>query len=217
MSPSASELELTRSISHLTAAKSETVTQFLEELASKVLKLPGVKAFEIKPTTALSALADGPFLWTLGPSRIKPAGTVSAPIEEGNWGELQIRFDLAHFAVESPVRFARFAAQQIALVAMANELSKGLVGTIVQVTPTAIQFTDHGSEISVSAGQVALDVNKHLTHDPTCGAMQWFHPFATVDGAEMGVASRHLFTGSALGTKWSDPNKRSAFFGTFSY
>ena len=44
------------------------------------------------------------------------------------------------------------AAQQIALVAMANELSKGLVGTIVQVTPTAIQFTDHGSEIDVSAG-----------------------------------------------------------------
>ena len=109
------------------------------------------------------------------------------------------------------------AAQQIALVAMANELSKGLVGTIVQVTPTAIQFTDHGSEINVSADQVSLDVNKHLTHDPTCGAMQWFHPFSTLDGAEMGVADQHRFTGSALGTKWSDPNKRSAFFGTFSY
>ena len=27
------------------------------------------------------------------------------------------------------------------------------------------------------AASVALDVNKHLTHDPTCGAMQWFHPF----------------------------------------
>ena len=109
------------------------------------------------------------------------------------------------------------AAQQIALVAMANELSKGLVGTIVQVTPTAIQFTDHGSEINVSADQVSLDVNKHLTHDPTCGAMQWFHPFSTLDGAEMGVADQNRFTGSALGTKWSDPNKRSAFFGTFSY
>jgi hypothetical protein len=108
------------------------------------------------------------------------------------------------------------AAQQIALVAMANELSKGLVGTIVQVTPTAIQFTDHGSEINVSADQISLDVNKHLTHDPTCGAMQWFHPFSTVDGAEMGVANQNRFTGSALGTKWSDPNKRSAFFGTFS-
>src|SRR5438552_16830558 len=98
------------------------------------------------------------------------------------------------------------AAQRLALVAMANELSNGLVGTIVQVTPAPIQFVDHGSEIEVSAGQVALDVNKHLTHDPTCGAMQWFHPLAQVAGAEIGVANQHLFTGSALGTKWSDPN-----------
>jgi hypothetical protein len=109
------------------------------------------------------------------------------------------------------------AAQQIALVAMANELSKGLVGTIVQVTSAPIQFADHGSEIQVSAGQVSLDVNKHITHDPTCGAMQWFHPLASIDDAAIGVASQHVFTGSALGTKWSDPNKRSAFFGTFSY
>jgi hypothetical protein len=108
-------------------------------------------------------------------------------------------------------------AQQLALVAMANELSKGLVGTIVQVTAAPISFADLGSEIQVSAGQVALDVNKHMTHDPTCGAMQWFHPLASIDDAAIGVAAKHLFTGSALGTKWSDPNKRSAFFGTFSY
>ena len=43
------------------------------------------------------------------------------------------------------------AAQQIALVAMASELSRGLVGTIVQVTPAPIEFADHGSEVSVSA------------------------------------------------------------------
>ena len=109
------------------------------------------------------------------------------------------------------------AAQQIALVAMASELSKGLVGTIVQVTPTPIQFADHGGEISVSAAQVSLAVSKHLTHEPTCGAMQWFHPFSSVDEAAMGVTAQHIFTGAALGTKWSDPNKRSAFFGTFSY
>src|SRR5712671_1367561 len=103
------------------------------------------------------------------------------------------------------------SAQQIALVAMASELSKGLVGTIVQVTPTPIQFTDHGSEIQVSAGSgLALDVNKHITHDPTCGAMLWFHPLASVDDPTVGVAAQHLFTGSSLGTKWSDPNKRSA-------
>lgn len=109
------------------------------------------------------------------------------------------------------------AAQQLALVAMANELSNGLVGTIVQVTPAPIAFTDHGSEIQVTAGPALLDVNKHMTHDPTCGAMQWFHPLATVDAATIGVAAEHVFTGSALGTKWSDPNKRSAFFGRFAY
>jgi hypothetical protein len=109
------------------------------------------------------------------------------------------------------------AAQQIALVAMASELSKGLVGTIVQVTPAPIEFADHGGEISVAAPNLTLAVSKHLTHDPTCGAMQWFHPFSSMDDSEMGVTNQHLFTGSALGTKWSDPNKRSAFFGTFSY
>jgi hypothetical protein len=108
-------------------------------------------------------------------------------------------------------------AQQLALVAMANELSHGIVGTIVSVTPSPISFADHGSEIQVSAGQITLDVNKHLTHEPTCGAMQWFHPFAQIDEASMGVAAQHAFLGAALGTKWSDPNKRSAFFGTFSY
>jgi len=108
-------------------------------------------------------------------------------------------------------------AQQLALVAMANELSKGLVGTIVQVTPAPIEFADHGGEIQVSTAQVALDVSKHLVHDPSCGAMQWFHPFASVDDAAIGMTAAHAFTGSALGTKWSDPNKRSAFFGTFTY
>ncbi|HEV8345487.1 MAG TPA: DUF1326 domain-containing protein [Vicinamibacterales bacterium] len=108
-------------------------------------------------------------------------------------------------------------AQQIALVAMANELSNGLVGTIVNVTPAPIQFADRGGEIQVSAPQVSLDVSKHMIHDPSCGAMQWFHPLAAVDQADMGLAAEHSFTGSGLGTKWSDPNRRSAFFGTFSY
>jgi hypothetical protein len=108
-------------------------------------------------------------------------------------------------------------AQQLALVAMVNELSSGLVGTIVQVTPAPIQFADHGGEIAVSAPNVTLDVSKHMSHDPTCGAMQWFHPLASVSQADMGLAAEHTFTGAGLGTKWSDPNRRSAFFGTFSY
>jgi hypothetical protein len=107
--------------------------------------------------------------------------------------------------------------QQMALVAMANDLSKGLLGNIVQVTPTPIAFTDHGGEVTVSASQLSLDVSKHVPHDPSCGAMQWFHPLSTLPDAEMGLTATHVFTGSALGAKWSDPNKRSAFFGSFSY
>ena len=84
-------------------------------------------------------------------------------------------------------------AQRIALVAMANELTKGIVGTIVQVTPAPIQFADARPDDSRGRRQnVALDVNKHMTHDPTCGAMQWFHPLASIDEATMGVADAAL-------------------------
>ena len=106
-------------------------------------------------------------------------------------------------------------AQRIALVALAHDLTKS-IGTIVSVTPAPIQFADAGREIHVTTSNVALDVNKEMTHDPTCGAQLWFHPLATVDQADMAVANENSFSGSMLGTKWSDPNKRSAFFGTFS-
>lgn len=108
-------------------------------------------------------------------------------------------------------------AQRIALVALASQLSNGLVSNVVSVTAAPIRFSDRGQEITVNGGPVVLDVNKVMTHDPSCGAMQWFHPFSTLDHATMGVAEQHAFNGAGLGTKWSDPNKRSAFFGTFSY
>jgi hypothetical protein len=56
---------------------------------------------------------------------------------------------------------------------------------------------------------------RKVDHDSTCGNKKWFDPLATVHHAELGVAVENAFTGAALGTRWSDPNKRSAFFGTF--
>lgn len=107
--------------------------------------------------------------------------------------------------------------QQIALVAMANELSRGLVGTVVQVTPTSIQFADTRDAISVKAGDAVLQVAKKIDHDISCGAMQWFQPLSSMSASTLGTADEHRFSGSALGTKWSDPHKKSAFFGSFSY
>jgi hypothetical protein len=62
-----------------------------------------------------------------------------------------------------------------------------------------------------------LSVNKEMAHDPSCGAMQWFTPFTTLSSSAIGVADTHAYSGTGLGTKWSAPGKRSAFFGTFSY
>jgi hypothetical protein len=108
--------------------------------------------------------------------------------------------------------------QRAALVSMAKQNSKGLLGTVVELTPTAIQFVDEGPAIQVSAKSLRLSVAREMHHDPTCGGKQWFHPLAVVDdGAAMGTTDENAFSGAALGTKWSDPNKRSSFFGTFSY
>jgi hypothetical protein len=107
--------------------------------------------------------------------------------------------------------------QRAALVAMAKSLSKGLVGTVVEATPASIEFSDGAQEIRVATSALRLVVQKHMEHDVQCGNKQWFQPFSTVDQATMGVTAENLFDGAALGTKWSDPNKRSAYFGTFSY
>ncbi|MEN3339895.1 MAG: hypothetical protein V7647_3571 [Acidobacteriota bacterium] len=108
-------------------------------------------------------------------------------------------------------------AQRAALVSMARQNSKGVLGSVVETTPTAIQFVDDGPAIKVSAKSLRLSVAREMHHDPTCGGKQWFHPLAVVDGAAMGTTDENAFSGAALGTKWSDPNKRSSFFGTFTY
>ena len=98
---------------------------------------------------------------------------------------------------------------------MVTELAKGSVGTVVNVTSAPIQFSESEHGVNVATNQVTLDVSKHLDHDPTCGSMQWFQPLASVDEATMSQTEEHSFTGSSLGTKWSAPNKRSSYIGTF--
>ena len=107
--------------------------------------------------------------------------------------------------------------QRDALVAMAKRHSNGMVSTIVELTPTSIQFADEPHTIRVSARSLRLTVQKEINHDPSCGARQWFHPLADVSDPAMGTTAENAFNGAALGTKWSDPNKRSGFFGSFSY
>ena len=109
------------------------------------------------------------------------------------------------------------ASQRTLLLGMAKKLSGDLMGTIVSITSAPIQFADNGHEFAVTAPKIALNVGKHAEHNAGCGAEQWFHPLASITAAAIGMTNENSFTGSELGSKWSDPGKVSAFFGKFSY
>jgi hypothetical protein len=109
------------------------------------------------------------------------------------------------------------AAQRAALLGMAKKLSGDLMGTIVSVQSAPIHFADEGHEIAVTAPKIALNVGKHAEHNAGCGAEQWFHPLASVTDPTIGMTNENSFSGSELGSRWSDPDKVSAFFGKFVY
>ncbi len=109
-------------------------------------------------------------------------------------------------------------AQRDALVRLVRELSGGLITHVVRVDVAPVRFATSQNYVEVSVpDSMTLTVNKEMTHDPSCGAMQWFKPFTKLAHSAMGVAEAHAYSGQGLGTKWSAPNKRSAFFGTFTY
>jgi hypothetical protein len=106
-------------------------------------------------------------------------------------------------------------AQRRALVAFARHQSSGLIDEVVSVVPSKVRFASDAHQVTVSAGEAQLAVTRHIHHDPKCGAMQWFHPLATVQDPSIGLTSIHSFSGRALGTRWSAPNRRSGFVATF--
>ena len=110
------------------------------------------------------------------------------------------------------------AAQREALVSLVRELSGGLITNVIRVDTAPVRFATSQKYVEVVVPEtIVLTVIKEMTHDPSCGAMQWFKPFTKLASSAMGVAEAHAFSGQGLGTRWSAPNKRSAFFGTFSY
>ena len=109
------------------------------------------------------------------------------------------------------------AAQRTALIAMVRALSTRTVGEVVEVTSAPISFAVGDRDVLITSGAMRLAVRKELDHTMSCGNKQWFSPLATVHHAQAGTTLENAFSGNSLGTKWSDPNKRSAFYGTFSY
>ncbi len=102
-----------------------------------------------------------------------------------------------------------------ALVKMANELSRGLISEVVEVKALPVTFDSSAHAVQVSAGDATLSVTKHMHHDPSCGATKWFTPFTRLESPTMGITEALSYSGRELDTRWSDPHKRSSFYGDF--
>src|SRR5215207_2025326 len=109
------------------------------------------------------------------------------------------------------------ASQRDALVGFVRAASGALIDEVVEVRTAPIRFDSTAHQIEVSGADARLAVQKHMHHDPSCGALQWFHPFAAGAETALGFTDANSFSGKALGTKWSHPNKLSGFVGTFSF
>ena len=109
------------------------------------------------------------------------------------------------------------SAQRDALVGFVKAASGTLIDEVVEVRLAPIRFEATAHQVEVSGADARLAVQRHMHHDPSCGAMQWFHPFAAGAETALGFTDANSFSGGALGTKWSHPNKRSGFVGTFAF
>jgi hypothetical protein len=206
---------LASTVSIAAGGKATVTGQYVEARTAEIFTGGCIMGSEAETLGKQAVLAWKVDQGTVNGVSIDGLSVVAALVGDRNLGLHEIGGDKAVVKSAVYVDERANAAQRIALVSLAHDLTKS-IGTIVSVTPAPIQFADAGREIHVATSNIALDVNKEMSHDPTCGAQLWFHPLASVDQAEMAVADQNSFSGSMLGTKWSDPNKRSAFFGTFS-
>ena len=70
-----------------------------------------------------------------------------------------------------------------------------------------------GDEVEIETKALHVD-HKGLNQ---CGEAQWYEPFVELNESTLGIALEHSYQGRTLSTRWSDPNKQSAFFGRFEF
>jgi hypothetical protein len=110
-------------------------------------------------------------------------------------------------------------AQRRALVTLARSLAAETIGGEIEVRSVPVAFYRDEDEFKVSAGAAQLEVATKVEHSPACGAVKWFEPLARTEQPAIGVTRLQEWRGDGLGATWRQvsDDKRSAFFGTFSY
>ena len=112
--------------------------------------------------------------------------------------------------------------QRMALQSFAKKMGGDLLQDIVQVAYAPIEFEASGNDmhnmkVKLTAGSLATIETRAMNEkDHICGnESTWYPPLTKLAHAMPVVAVAHSFQGDALGTKWSSPDKRSSFVGSF--
>lgn len=210
-------LFLTSTIATLTAGPATVQGTYVEARTSEVFAGACVINGEAATTGREALLA-----WKIDTGAFNgvPLGglaVVAAVSGDANLSVHEIGGEVANTRTALFVDARATEAQRKALVSMVKTLAKGVVSTIAEVTPAPIEFVAGPADIRVTARALRLTVRKEMSHDVSCGNKKWFEPLSSVHHADLGITVENAFSGTSLGTRWSDPNKRSGFFGTFTY
>jgi hypothetical protein len=112
--------------------------------------------------------------------------------------------------------------QRLALRAFAQRMGGDLLNDVVQVSYLPIEFNVennnvHAASAALSAGTLANIKTRPISKgDHICSNEEvWYRPLTKVGHAMPAYTLTHSFQGDGLGTKWSNPDKRSAFVANF--
>lgn len=112
--------------------------------------------------------------------------------------------------------------QRVALQAFAKHMAGDLLQDVVRVEyrPVELTFADnnmHSMQATLKAGNLAK-VETRAMHDgdQICHNEEvWYEPLTNLTHAMPAYTVANSFQGDGLNTKWSSPDKRSAYIGSF--
>ena len=113
------------------------------------------------------------------------------------------------------------AAQRAALVRLAKEEAGDLVGKVIDIQNTKIQFDistcTEGGCARLEAGKARVEtrcLDGH--HDKVCGnESEFYPPLSKGVKARAAVAVEHSFIGKGFNETWKDSQRRGAYVGSF--
>lgn len=112
--------------------------------------------------------------------------------------------------------------QRLALEGFAKHMGGDLLEDVVRVDNQPIQFTFQGNSVHsrvalMTAGlEAKIETRPIQEGDQIChNEESWYPPLTKLSHAMPAYTLANSFDGDGLGTRWSNPYKRSSFVGTF--